>query len=141
MTLYPFILYPHQYSTGHTESPRLASNLWLRIRKTDPDLEDRPWYAVGVEVDEETLVLRIYHMRDNFCGGPGHLDFTVLVKRSDLTVDERLLLLQAEQEEALGLAEQEIERQNQEAYKRRRQTLASSMFPHLFNAQTKEQQP
>lgn len=140
MSIYPFILYPHEHSPGHTESPHLASNLWLRIRKERPDLEDRPWYAVGVKVDEETLELYIYRMRDNFYGGLGRLGFTVPVKRSDLTPAECHLLLQAEQEEALGLAEQEIERQNQEAYKQRRQTLASSLFPHLFDAQTKEQQ-
>lgn len=140
MTLYPFTLHPYEYSTGHTESPRLARNIWLRIRKTDPALEYRPWYAVGVEVDEEALELRIYRMRDYIYGGLGRIDFTLSVKRSDLTVDERLLLLQAEQEEALRLVEQEIERQDQEAYEKRRQDRASSLFPHLFDAQTKEQQ-
>lgn len=140
MSIYPFTLRPSAYPSGNTESPRLARNIWLRIRKTDPDLEDRPWYAVGVEVDEEALELRIYRMRGNFYGGLGHLDFTLPVKRSDLTVEECLLLLQAEQEEALGLVEQGIERQDQEAYRQRRQTLAESLFPHLFDAQTKEQQ-
>ena len=140
MNIYPFTLHPIEYS-HHTESPRLARNIWLRLRKEDPDLEDRPWYAVGVEIDEETLELRIYRMRDNFCGGLGRIDFTVPVKRSDLTVDEQALLLAAEQEEAFILVEQEIERQDAEAYKQRRQTLASSLFPHLFDAQTKEQQP
>ena len=139
MNIYPFTLYPIEYC-NHTESPRLARNLWLRIRKTDPDLEGRPWYAVGVKVDEETLELDIYRMRDNFYGGLGHLDFTVPVKRSDLTVDEQALLLAAEQEEVFILVEQEIERQAAEAYKQRRQALAKSLFPHLFDAQTKEQQ-
>ncbi len=140
MNIYPFTLHPHEYS-NHTESPRLARNIWLRLRKEDPDLEDRPWYAVGVEVYEEALEIHIYCMRDNLYGGIGRLDFTVPVRRCDLTLDERLLLLQAEQKEALVLAEQEIERQDNEAYRQRRQTLASSLFPHLFDAQTKEQQP
>ena len=46
MSIYPFTLRPIEYS-NHTESPRLARSIWLRIRKTDPDLEYRPWYAEG----------------------------------------------------------------------------------------------
>ena len=137
MSIYPFTLRPIEYS-NHTESPWLARSVWLRIRKTDPALEYRPWYAVGVEVDEEVLELHIYRMRDNLYGGLGRIDFTLSVKRSDLTVEECLLLLQAEQEEALRLVEQEIERQDQEAHRQRWQTLAKPLFPHLFDAQTKE---
>ena len=133
MNIYPFTLYPRVYHTNHTESPRLARNLWLRIRKTDPDLEGRPWYAVGVKVDEETLELDIYRMRDNFYGGLGHLDFTVPMKRSDLTADEQTQLLVEEQREALILTEQEIERQDKDVYKQRLQTAAQSLFPHLFS--------
>ena len=137
MSIYPFTLRPIEYS-NHTESPRLARSVWLRIRKTDPDLEYRPWYAVGAEVNEELLELHIYRMRDYVYGGLGRIDFTLSVKRSDLTVEECLLLLQAEQEEALRLVEQEIERQDQEAHRQRWQTLAKPLFPHLFDAQTKE---
>ena len=137
MSIYPFTLRPIEYS-NHTESPWLARSVWLRIRKTDPALEYRPWYAVGAEVSAEVLELHIYRMWDNFCGGPGHLDFTVPVKRSDLTVDEQALLLEEEQREALELAEQELVRLANEAHGKRRQDLASSMFPHLFDAQTKE---
>ena len=140
MSIYPFTLRPIEYS-NHTESPRLARSVWLRIRKTDPALEYRPWYAVGAEVSAEVLELHIYRMRDNLYGGLGRIDFTLSVKRSDLTVEECLLLLQAEQEEALRLVEQEIERQDQEAHRQRWQTLAKPLFPHLFDAQTKEQQP
>lgn len=140
MNIYPFTLRPIEYP-HRTESPRLARNIWLRLRKEDPDLEDRPWYAVGVEVYEEALEIHIYCMRDNFYGGLGRIDFTLPVKRSDLTPHEQALLLEDEQREALVLAEQEIERQDNEAYRQRRQTLASSLFPHLFDAQTKEQQP
>lgn len=116
MNIYPFTLHPIEYSTGHAESPRLARNIWLRIRKTDPELEGSPWYAVGVKVDEETLELRIYRMRDNFYGGLGRLDFTVPVKRSDLTPAEQALL-EGEQREALELAEQELERLANEAHR------------------------
>ena len=137
MSIYPFTLRPIEYS-NHTESPWLARSVWLRIRKTDPALEYRPWYAVGVEVGAEVLELHIYRMRDNLYGGLGRIDFTLSVKRSDLTVEECLLLLQAEQEEALRLVEQEIERQDQEAHRQRWQTLAKPLFPHLFDAQTKE---
>ena len=137
MSIYPFTLRPIEYS-NHTESPWLARSVWLRIRKTDPALEYRPWYAVGVEVSAEVLELHIYRMRDNLYGGLGRIDFTLSVKRSDLTVEECLLLLQAEQEEALRLVEQEIERQDQEAHRQRWQTLAKPLFPHLFDAQTKE---
>lgn len=139
MNIYPFTLHPNEYHNGCPESPRLAHKVWLRLRKTDPDLEDRPWYAVGVEVDEAALELRIYRMRDNFYGGLGHPDFTLPVKRRELTADEQALLLVEEQKEALVLAEQEIERQDNEAYRQRRQALAESLFPHLFDAQTKEQ--
>lgn len=140
MSIYPFTLYPHEYSSGSVESPRLAQRLWVRLRKEDPELECRSWYAVGVEVDEEVLELRIYRMRDYVSGGLGTIDFTLFVKRSDLTPAEQALLLEDEQREALELAEQELERLANEAHKKRRQDLASSMFPHLFNAQTKEKQ-
>lgn len=138
MSIYPFILYPYEYSTGRADSPRLAYAVWTRLRKESPVLTDRLWYAVGVEVNEEVLELRIYRMRDNLYGGLGTIDFTVPVKRSDLTPAEQALLLEDEQREALELADQEIERRAKEEYKRRRQELASSMFPHLFNAQAKE---
>ena len=141
MSIYPFTLYPYEYSTGNVDSPRLARAIWTRLRKEDPSLTDKPWYAVGVEVSAEVLELHIYRMRDNLYGGLGRIDFTLSVKRSDLTVEECLLLLQAEQEEALRLVEQEIERQDQEAHRQRWQTLAKPLFPHLFDAQTKEQQP
>ena len=141
MSIYPFTLYPYEYSTGNVDSPRLARAIWTRLRKEDPSLTDKPWYAVGVEVSAEVLELHIYRMWDNFCGGPGHLDFTVPVKRSDLTVDEQALLLEEEQREALELAEQELVRLANEAHEKRRQALAESLFPHLFDAQTKEQQP
>ena len=133
MNIYPFTLHPRVYHTNHTESPRLALNVWLRLRKERPELEGRRWYAVGVEVGEEALDLRIYRMRDNFYGCLGRIDFTVPVKRSDLTADEQKLLLAEEQREALILAEQEIERQDKDAYKQRRQTVAQSLFPHLFS--------
>ena len=139
MSIYPFTLRPIEYS-NHTESPRLARSVWLRIRKTDPALEYRPWYAVGVEVDEEVLELHIYRMRDNLYGGLGTIDFTLFVNRSDLTPVEQALLLEEEQREALELAEQELVRLANEAHEKRRQDLAESLFPHLFNAQTKEQQ-
>ena len=132
MNIYPFTLHPIEYS-NHTESPRLALNIWLRIRKTDPDLEDRPWYAVGVEVDEEDLEIHIYRMRDSFYWGLGHLDFTLPLKRGGLTADEQTQLAVEEQREALILAEQEIERQDKNAYKQRRQAVAQSLFPHLFS--------
>ena len=141
MALYPFTLYPHEYSSGSAESPRLAHAVWTRLRKEDPGLTDKTWYAVGVQVRAEDLELRIYRMRDNLYGGLGGVKFTLPVNRSDLTPAEQALLLEDEQREALELADQEIERQDAEAYKQRRQTLASSLFPHLFNAQTKEQQP
>ena len=96
--------------------------------------------AVGVEVSAEVLELHIYHMRDNLYGGLGTIDFTLFVNRSDLTPAEQALLLEEEQREALELAEQELVRLANEAHEKRRQDLASSMFPHLFNAQTKEQQ-
>lgn len=140
MNIYPFTLHPNEYHNGCPESPRLAHKVWLRLRKEAPELEGRTWYAVGVEVDEEALELHIYCMRDNLYGGSGRLDFTVSVRRCDLTLDEQALLLVEEQKEALVLAEQEIERQDNEAYRQRRQTLAESLFPHLFDAQTKEQQ-
>lgn len=141
MNIYPFTLHPREYHAGCTKSPRLAHRIWLRLRKKVPELESRAWYAVGVEVDEEGLEIHIYHMRDNFYGGLGRLDFTVPVKRHDLTVDEQALLLVEEQREALLLAEVEIERQDNEAYEKRRQALAESLFPHFFNTQAKEQQP
>lgn len=133
MNVYPFTLHPHEYRSGHTESPRLALNIWRRIRKTDPDLEDRPWYAVGVDVTEGALELHIYRMRDNLYGGLGHLEFAVPVKRGDLTADEQTQLLVEEQRETLVVAEREIERQDNEAYKQRRQTVAQALFPHLFS--------
>lgn len=140
MSIYPFTLRPVEYS-NHTESPRLARSIWLRIRKTDPDLEYRPWYAVGVEVSAELLELHIYRMRDYVYGGLGRIDFTLFVNRSDLTPAEQALLLEDEQHEALELAERELERLANEAHEKRRQDRASSMFPRLFDAQTKEQQP
>ena len=138
MSIYPFTLYPNEYSTGHAESPRLAQAVWTRLRKEDLKLETRTWYAVGVEVDEEVLELRIYRMHSSIYGGLGGVGFTLPVKRSDLTPAEQSLLLAAEQHEALEIADQEIERQDNEMYRRRRQALASALFPHLFNAQTKE---
>lgn len=140
MSIYPFILYPREYFTGHTESPRFAQRLWVRLRKEDPSLTDKPWYAVGVEVSAEVLELHIYRMRDPVSGGLGTIDFTLFVNRSDLTPAEQALLLEEEQREALELAEQELVRLTSEAHEKRRQDLASSMFPHLFDAQTKEQQ-
>ena len=140
MSIYPFTLYPYEYSTGNVDSPRLARAIWTRLRKEDPSLTDKPWYAVGVEVSAEVLELHIYRMRDNLYGGLGTIDFTLFVNRSDLTPAEQALLLEEEQREALELAEQELVRLASEAHEKRRQTLAESLFPHLFNAQTKEQQ-
>ena len=140
MNIYPFTLRPNEYHGGRVDSPRLARAIWARVRKEDPELTNRAWYAVGVEVDEEALELRIYRMRDGIYGGLGNYEFSVSVRRSDLTQEEQAVLLDVEQQEALQLAEQELERQDNEAYRQRRQALASSLFPHLFDAQTKEQQ-
>lgn len=141
MEMYPFTLHPHEYHEGRVDSPRLARAIWTRVRKEDPELTKRTWYAVGVEVDKGALDLRIYRMRDSIYGGLGSYEFSVSVKRSDLTQEEQAILLDVEQQEALQLAEQEIERLDNEAYKQRRQTLAESLFPRFFNTQVKEQQP
>ena len=85
MEMYPFTLRPHEYHGGRVDSPRLARAIWTRVRKEDPELTKRTWYAVGVEVDKDALDLRIYHMRDSSYGGLGSYEFSVSVKRSDLT--------------------------------------------------------
>ena len=139
MSIYPFTLHPSEYHEGRTESPHIAHRVWLRLRKEVPELESRTWYAVGVEVDEEALEIHVY--RDSLYGGLGDRAFTVSVKRRELKVDEQALLLVEEQREALLLAEVEIERQDNEAYKQRRQALAESLFPRFFNTQVEEQQP
>ena len=141
MSIYPFTLRPIEYSSRSVDSPRFARAIWTRLRKEDPSLTDKTWYAVGAEVSAEVLELHIYRMLDNLYGGLGMIDFTLFVKRSDLTPAEQTLLLEEEQREALELAEQELVRLANEAHEKRRQDLASSMFPHLFDAQTKEQQP
>ena len=135
MELYPITLHPHEYHEGRTESPRLARAIWARVRKEDPELTKRTWYAVGVEVDKEALDLRIYRMRDSIHGGLGSYEFSVSVKRSDLTQEEQAILLDVEQQEALQLAEQEIERLDNEAYRQRRKALAAQLFPAFFTTQ------
>ena len=139
MEMYPFTLRPHEYHEGRVDSPRLARAIWTRVRKEDPELTKRTWYAVGVEVDKETLDLRIYRMRDSVYGGLGSYEYSVSVKRSDLTQEEQVILLEVEQQEALQLAEQEIERLDNEAYQQRRKALAAQLFPAFFT--TKEHQP
>ena len=128
MELYPFTLRPHEYHEGRVDSPRLARAIWTRVRKEDPELTKRTWYAVGVEVDKETLDLHIYRMRDSAYGGLGSCEFSVSVKRSDLTQEEQTTLLEVEQE---------IERLDNEAYRQRRKALAAQLFPAFFT--TKEQ--
>ena len=144
MSIYPFTLHPSEYREGRVDSPRLARAIWTRVRKEDPELTKRTWYAVGVEVDKDALDLRIYRMRDSIYGGLGSYEFSlgsyefsVSVKRSDLTQEEQAILLEVEQQEALQLAEQEIERLDNEAYQQRRKALAAQLFPAFFT--TKEQ--
>jgi hypothetical protein len=119
--IFPFKRYASD--NGHfVSNPKLAEMIWQRVRP-----KGLTWYALDIElVSEDEATITVHSMRDSFHGGIGEVIHRQAVKIDD--GEERRLADEYILYRCTVLAQEELERRDQEEYRRRVENARREMF-------------